>query len=116
MHLQLFRLCVRGVRLLRCGCALSRPVKTVPEENAPAAKDGTPMGSLVICLIGALVFYILSIGPVERLASEGKIPQSAVRKIYAPIIWSSKTSLGTSILNPFLMWYGYNLWGWKPPD
>ena len=88
-------------------------MKTVPQENAPAAKEERSAGGFVLWFFVSVVLYVLSTGPVVRLMFQGKISESTVDKVYAPIEWLSKTSLGAAVVDPFFLWYGDELWEWK---
>ena len=87
-------------------------MKTVPQEDAPSEKEGRSAGGFVLWIFISAVLYVLSTGPVVRLMGEGKISESTVDKIYAPLVWLSHTSIGAVVLEPFFHWYGEKLWGW----
>jgi len=54
------------------------------------------------------LLYVLSIGPVARLAEEGLLPRDPVVAFYTPVIWLHHN---TPLREP-LEWYGH-LWGWQ---
>ena len=69
----------------------------------------------VIALALVLVFYVLSTGPVVRLALEEKISSEFVEILYAPFGWMDRTTIGHECLKVFTHWYGEELWGWDFP-
>ena len=75
-------------------------------------KSGVTASQFVIALLGMLVLYVLSVGPVVRLALEEKIPFGTVEAMYAPLEWATETSIGKKTLEPFFEWYGFELWKW----
>jgi hypothetical protein len=65
------------------------------------------VGSIAGLLLFVPVLYVLSIGPVARMAEEGYLPRDSVRPLYSPVIWLHDH---TPLQKP-LEWYGA-MWGW----
>lgn len=72
-------------------------------------------GNIIISIVVALALYVLSTGPVVKLALEDQIPLEFVETVYAPFQWVDRTDLGHKILKAFAHWYGEKLWGWQSP-
>lgn len=66
----------------------------------------------MLALLATMVLYLLSAGPVVRLALDGKIPLQLAESLYAPLGWMAETKIGEKTLEPFFEWYGVKLWGW----
>ena len=91
---------------------MSLPVKNVPQENASPPKEEKSAGGLFLWPLIVVMLYVLSTGPVVRLMDQGRVSEKVLDRIHAPIVWLSKTSIGSVILEPFFRWYGEKLWGW----
>ena len=76
-------------------------------------RSGANASQFVIALLVILVSYILSTGPVVRLALDDKIPHQTIDVMYAPLAWVDETSIGRKTLEPFFEWYGVKVWGWN---
>jgi len=72
-------------------------------------------GSMLWWVIDVLVLYVLSTGPVVKLAAEGQISGEAIESIYAPIDWLCKTPVGERLVRPSIIWYGNTIWRWGFP-
>jgi hypothetical protein len=85
------------------------------ERDSADARSSFSMGGLMWRVGVALLFYVLSTGPVVKLLLEGRISEKAVETIYAPFVWLDNTQFGERVLGPFFRWYGETIWRWEVP-
>jgi len=83
--------------------------------NEVTSPDTHSRGSMLWWVGIVLMLYVLSIGPVVRLALEEKIPLKAPETIYAPLVWLCETPVGKKFVRPSLIWYGNTIWRWELP-
>jgi hypothetical protein len=55
----------------------------------------------------AVVFYVLSVGPMCKLSDEGVVPSTVMQVVYAPLIWVCHES---QVANDFFRWYCKTVW------
>jgi hypothetical protein len=79
-----------------------------PQTVSPSSKR-PGFGGWLLGLFIALLLYVLSVGPANRLEQAGLISQPLVAIIYAPII---RLSLTCNAADHVYMWY-LHLWGVK---
>ena len=95
-----------------------RPPNETPPASAPpprrADDDGPPppasrgsAGKWFGGVLLALVLYVLSVGPADRLHSAGFLPDQA-RVIYAPLTWAMEADQSGTTTR-CLLWY-LRLW------
>lgn len=79
------------------------------EYDQQQRRDLAPGGTwMTVVLLLSPLLYVLSIGPVVRLAEGGLLPGESVRWFYQPVIWLHHH---TPLAWP-LEWYSA-LWGWR---
>jgi hypothetical protein len=83
-------------------------MKQQPNRNSSKAANIWPLAAVLLMLLFAPVFYVLSIGPVVAMVQQTGQSHDAVEAIYAPVIWLHDH---TPLKEP-LERYG-ELWGWK---
>ena len=84
--------------------------------NAEPSPDTLAFSSVFWWAGVVFILYLLSTGPVVKLALEDKIPREASEKIYAPLVWLCDTPVGEQVVRPGLMWYGEKIWRWEFPN
>jgi len=50
-------------------------------------ESGRGWGWIFLALLGAVVFYVLSVGPVALIFGKTNAGKNAVEVVYAPLIW-----------------------------
>jgi hypothetical protein len=76
-------------------------------SNSPDGSGGSRsrVGLGLFWISGALLLYVLSVGPVVIMVRNGTISEPVARTVYAPLRWLDKYTPSEKVLN----WY-VNLW------
>ena len=59
--------------------------------------------STVLGIVAAVIFYVLSYGPILALTNHGKFSTELTNTIYAPLFWLYEND--RHVTRPFLYWY-----------
>jgi len=74
-------------------------------DTTPHTRRG--WGSLVFWIPTLFAFYVLSTGPMTRMAQSGLVEQSRLDTLYAPLGWAVNNS---SAVGRFFRWYLDDVW------
>jgi hypothetical protein len=74
-------------------------------DSTPQARRG--WGSLIFWILTLLAFYVLSTGPMTRMAQSGLFEQSQLDTLYAPLGWAVTSS---PAVERFFRWYLDVIW------
>jgi hypothetical protein len=72
-----------------------------------ATRAGRSWGSLVLWGLALVVFYVLSTGPMVKMAESGLFEATYLNKVYAPLGWAVDRSSG---VEHFFIWYLGEIW------
>src|SRR5205807_6284386 len=94
----------RWVAVSSNGCAVA---ESVNQDGTRQESQGLAFGRPAFVILAALVFYVLSVGPVCKLADRGVVPYRFMQVVYAPLSWVAKKSPVTA---RFFSWYCKAIW------